>query len=724
MLRQGARVGRTARESEGCVQTSTGWLGCFGQGSQGGVGDGETEERGIPVDIGILDAVVVASGDQHQCALRAGGTVWCWGDASDRQQGLPSTTDQPNPQQLAGFVGVTDLDAGGDFNCMIDSGVVLCWGDNDSLQLGRGGTSTTDSEVSMPVSMPGALAVDALALGFDHGCALLSDRTVACWGDDDNGQLGNGGSNADSSTPTLVPGLTGIVKVESGFDSSCALDSTGQVFCWGDNGDGQLGNGAAPTDATSPVLVTLPGPAADIALGYDTACARVGTGVMCWGESNVYQMATGDLFDVTTPRAITGLSGTIVALEGGRNGLCALNMAGERFCWGDSEEGQLGIAPIYQLELVPLTFSATPSVIRASVPDYRGQICGLLPGGAVECAGAANTVSAATTTGAVGVFPGVTAHLLTPTDIPAFNGILDGQLGSAFACARTATAVLCLGDNARFQLGQGGTSVVDSPTPLPVVGLGAVDEIEAGGQFACARVGGTVQCWGDNDGLQSGGASASVNVSMPTAIAGLSDAVDVDLGGNFGCALRTGGLVSCWGDNASGQLGQGAAGTDSAMALAVMGLPSAATKLVVGEDQACVLIGSEVWCWGDANYGELAQGNNTDSPIPLLAYTGATDVFAGNNYFCAIRTDTGVTCWGYGLDGHLGNGGRDVTGLDEFTTPVDWPGLTGVLELVTSNNTTAVRDASGWRILGFRGFGQLGDGTTLQATVPTRPMTY
>lgn len=713
----------------GCVRTVSGSVACFGDNTESEVGNGtDNIETFLPADTGIRDASVVVAGDEHHCAIRSGGTVWCWGDNIQLQQGVVgSTLDQPVPQMIAALSGVVFLAAGDDHNCVIDgAGAVFCWGDSDNRQLGQG-TSTTDSATPLAVALPGTMTATQLSLGQNHSCALLADATVACWGDDDNGQLGDGASGTDSGVAAVVPGLTDVAQVEAGVNNTCARTSAGALFCWGDNIDGQIGDGAT-TDRASPVAVTLPAPVSDVTVAADFVCALLTNDeVYCWGESTDYETGVGVNTDVVTPTLVRGLAGlTLTDVEAGSRNVCVTTSSNTRLCWGHSEEGQVGIAPLNRLALGdPIAYGGTVTQLEVAPPEYRSPVCAVLSDGTVSCHGSGNTVTTTTAApGSVGVFIDFQEHLAEPTPIPSLTGVLEMALGDGFACARHAAEVRCWGDNLNRNLGQGGTSTADSATPLPVMSLAVVDEIEAGAQFACARGGGTVRCWGDNDNRQSGEASTTTDQSVPIVLAGLGNAVDIELGQDFGCALRGTGDVSCWGDNFVGQLGTGAAGTDSAVPTIVIGLPAAAEQIVVGQDHACALVAGEAYCWGENGRGQLGRGDTTDSATPMAVpgISGATALSSGYNFTCAILAGGAVSCWGYGLDGHFGNGGSEWTGESDFLSPVASPGFTGVLEIVSGNAMNCFRSAAGWRCLGFRDSGQLGDGTALRASRPVPAM--
>jgi alpha-tubulin suppressor-like RCC1 family protein len=309
-----------------------------------------------------------------------------------------------------------------------------------------------------------------------------------------------------------------------------------------------------------------------------------------------------------------------------------------------------------------------------------------------------------------------------PTPLPLVSDVQDLAMGDGFICVATSTNVQCWGDNISRQLGQGGVSTVDILTPVPVMGLGVVDELEVGGQFACVRVGGTVQCWGENLNSQTGEGTTTTDQSLPVTVMGLADAVDITLGEGHGCALRATGVVSCWGDDGVGQLGDSDGNTvDSAVPVDVTGLPAGVVQVAAGQDHTCALAGGDVYCWGEGGYGNLGQGSEADSDTALVVpgVTGIVQIAAGNNYVCALDGAGDMWCWGYSLDGHLGDGGEPFTGLGEVSSPIPFMVESGITNVVASNSMTCIETAAGWSCLGFRASGQLGDGTAVELAVPT-----
>src|SRR3989454_197630 len=259
----------------------------------------------------------------------------------------------------------TAVSAGAFFSCVrLSDGTAECTGRNQFGQLGNGDGTFTSS--SVPVAVSGLTAATRVATGGEHACALLGDSTVRCWGAGDSGQRGDGTFNNSSTVPVAVGGLTGAVTVVTGGYHTCALLGEGTMWCWGRNADGQLGDGTAGTQcaqttglcSSTPVRAGgITNPAAITAGGYHT-CALLGDGtVWCWGRNGQGQLGDGTTTSSTTPVRVGGITGA-VAIAVGQGGVhtCALLADGSVKCWGALGAGN-GVG---QLGNGSTTGSATP----------------------------------------------------------------------------------------------------------------------------------------------------------------------------------------------------------------------------------------------------------------------------------------------------------------------------------------------------------------------------
>jgi alpha-tubulin suppressor-like RCC1 family protein len=312
----------------------------WGSNSSGQLGNGTTTDRATrPQVTTISDMKLVDTGEDHTVALKSDGTVWTWGNNSNGQLGNGTTASSSVPIQVSSLSNVIDVTAGNKFTVALKSdGTVWAWGSNSSGQLGNG--TTTDS--SVPVQVTGlSTAATAVSAGYDHVLSLQSDTTVWAWGDNSNGQLGNG-TTTNSSVPVQGTGLSYMSAVAAGNHFSLTLRYTDQtVWAWGLNSSGQLGNGTT-TDSVTCVNVSVLASATAIAAGYDHAVALQSDGTAwTWGDNSNGQLGNGTTSLSTTPVQVTGLSGG-VAVAAGRDDSIVMKSDKTIWAWGNNSNGQLG----------------------------------------------------------------------------------------------------------------------------------------------------------------------------------------------------------------------------------------------------------------------------------------------------------------------------------------------------------------------------------------------
>ncbi|MGB7963762.1 MAG: hypothetical protein WCF12_12520 [Propionicimonas sp.] len=247
-----------------CAVTRSGGVKCWGDNADGQLGDGTLTTRPAPVAVDGLPGPIraVSSGMSHNCALTRAGGVVCWGDNSEGQLGNRKEKDSRSPVAVRGLSsGVTALSAGGSHTCAItETGKVRCWGSGRQGQLGVRAAINSRVPVEVVGLAPGTVAVSA---GKSHSCAITRAGAVMCWGDNGSGQLGDG-TTASSVLPVNVVGLPSEVStIAAGGRHTCAVTAAG-VTCWGANDSGQLGDGTR-TDSRVPVAVASANPPALVA---------------------------------------------------------------------------------------------------------------------------------------------------------------------------------------------------------------------------------------------------------------------------------------------------------------------------------------------------------------------------------------------------------------------------------------------------------------------------
>ncbi len=283
----------------------------------------------------------------HTCAATSLGDVACWGDNGWRQLGDGTDIYRTLPVKATVLPSAaTGVAAGYGHTCaLVPTQRVVCWGLNLEGQLGNGEQGQVEST---PVGVAG-LTTEVLRVvaGVGHSCALTVASGVLCWGDDDQGELGNGEPQEDEPLPSQVGGLTGgVIDISAWLEHTCAVTDAGSVVCWGDNGNGQLGDGTSGIGQirTSPVAVQgLDSPAVDVAAGGGHTCALLTQGsVRCWGSNYSGQLGNGTTVDSSLPVNVSGLPSDVTAVAAGLAHTCALTAGNGVWCWGWNEYGQLG----------------------------------------------------------------------------------------------------------------------------------------------------------------------------------------------------------------------------------------------------------------------------------------------------------------------------------------------------------------------------------------------
>jgi alpha-tubulin suppressor-like RCC1 family protein len=324
----------------------------YGQLGDGVKSHGRKDAQGFdfspnPVLVSVVtNATAISAGGGHTCALLSNHRVKCWGYNDDGELGNGKTTNSSTPVPVSAVTNATAISAGEYHTCVLLSNhSVECWGYNDYLQLGDGRTTNS----STPVLVSGVTNATAISAGAGHTCALLSNHRVECWGDNYDSKLGNG-KTKNSSTPVPVSSVTNATAISAGNDLTCALLSNHKIKCWGGNGYGQLGDGVKShghRDAEgfdfspTPVPVSSVTNATAISAGNDLTCALLSNHrVKCWGENYEGELGNGSTTNSSTPVTVSAVTNA-TAISAGVN-TCALLSNHTVECWGVNGAGQLG----------------------------------------------------------------------------------------------------------------------------------------------------------------------------------------------------------------------------------------------------------------------------------------------------------------------------------------------------------------------------------------------
>jgi alpha-tubulin suppressor-like RCC1 family protein len=642
---------------------------CWGLGTSGQLGNSASTTSSSPVEVAKAlqgSVVSVSAGAATSCAA-AGGNAYCWGAGADNGLGNNGTGNANAPVLVNGALSgrtVTAVSAGTSFGCATSTGKpASCWGLGSSYQLGDDDNSRNPTPGD--VTLTGLACPEGSVRLSDTTCSLVQGTSysyrlgysLGVWQAPDSkwvevttktrngvnpsatdasvpvtlewkaapeaGQaspeytLQRSASNSGSNPSTLTvtgdrsftdPGRLArtrkFTSVSAGDGHTCGIIS-GDLYCWGLNGNGQLGLGDTKARTVPTAVATLAGKTVTaVSAGSAHTCAIADGKVYCWGQGTSGQLGNGANNTQYTPVLVSSLSGTPTVLAAGGAHTCAIS-GGAAYCWGSNSDGQLG---------------------NNSTTN-------------------ANTPVAVSTTGEMGS--------KTVTAIAA---------GGAHTCAVASdNRAYCWGQNTSYQLGSRLCTVLNLLCVLPIgmdldrttsvavdtsgsMGANSVTAITAGTSHTCAIAGGTAYCWGLGTSGQLGNGANSTSYQSKTV--SLSTVTAVSARTDSTCAIA-GGAGYCWGVGSAGQLGNGttSASSSSPVTVSAAGAMKEATvtSVAAGASHGCAVAGGSAYCWGSGDSGRLGTRAATDSTRPVvvtgdaLCATGSVSLGDGT---CSLATGT------------------------------------------------------------------------------------
>jgi alpha-tubulin suppressor-like RCC1 family protein len=445
-------------------------------------------------------------------------------------------------------------------------------------------------------SVPGITDAVAIAGERTHYCALRRDGSVACWGRNTDGLLGDG-TSTDAVVPVAPSAVLrqGARALAVGSDHTCVVQADGRTMCWGSSAAGRAGGLGTCVDGNQRTnFAAAPWPAPlDVSIGLASACVLRADGVpLCAGSNNYGQLGDGTTSSRSTFLPVLGITDA-VSIVVTDNQACTVLRDGSARCWGENSSGALGDGTVTSPRITPRPVSGLSGIAKIALGS-DGHGCAILTDRTVWCWG----------TGTLG--DGVSTRSLVPIRVPGITDAIDVSAGIEFTCVLRASGdVLCWGANNVGQLGNG-TSLA-SALPSPVLIGGRVTAIASGYYHSCALLAdGTVSCWGTRSAGQLGDSLQSSFSAWPVSVPGIVGADAIATGSYHACARFAGGW-SCWGLNNYGQLGVGDQRNRSVPSR-VGGL-SGAHQLRLGMWISCAL---------DATGAVMCTGGNNSAAYPRL----------------------------------------------------------------------------------------------------------
>ena len=728
----------SAGVSHSCALKYDGSVQCWGKGGSGALGNGETPgSQTTPVDVmsvgtgaDTLSGVVqVASGDEFSCAVTAVSEVVCWGSGTSGQLGDGNTSDSSRPVAVlapsgeSGSLGnILQIAVGSSHACALsDAHTVYCWGNYTNGRLGSGASANATLPEPVIVQSGGGSIQDivAISLGKSHSCGARSSGDIYCWGSAANGRLGDNNSTSDQDYP---------VQVLSG--ASALFHLAGSPY---------LGGHACAVDGNScfmnPLRLSVQKPySSGVDVAIDVSGLAQGyspsfyTDKLCAERVEVGNLSFFNSTTITVPGP----------LSAGTRGLYLKQSSpyGNISCSPFFVSFYVDPTPPPAPPVVTVAASGTDSTPELTIaPTTEGRLvsiftdssCSQLVGGPFYTAEGSTTVSPAVplrSTGASRYYVQIMGARGFQSDCSSASGEYRIHLKSRGASLRSVaitsnticainsdTTVSCWGGRDRTttnrSLGTGDTSEPQYAS-TKVLGLGGIVSLAAMSYTVCAlQDTGKIYCWGAEatfETLGNGDDAENFIALSPVEVVGIDNAVQISRGSYSGCAVLANTQVKCWGSNDDGQLGI-MAGEPVASPLTVMDGESPLEGVVQvscagegteGESTCAVMLDGGVKCWGSNALGQLGNGQEATNGIRPVGVqrsgSGAplhsiVSVVAGGDSTCALDSAGKVFCWGSRTSQAFAAGSQ---GMETRAVPINGVGgngeLSGVITMAASTS--------------------------------------
>jgi alpha-tubulin suppressor-like RCC1 family protein len=724
-----------AGASHSLALKNDGTVWAWGLNTSGQLGDNTTTQRNTPVAVsGLTGVVAVAAGASHSLAVKSDGTVWAWGLNTNGQLGDGTTTLRKVPVQATTLAAVAMVSGGTSHSLAVKTdGTVWAWGLNTSGQVGD---NTTTQRLS-PVQVTTLASVADIAAGASHSLAVKTDGTVWGWGLNTSGQVGDGTTTSPRSAPVQVVGLTGISMIAGGATHSLAATSAGEVWAWGGNASGQIGDWTSGTNRLTPVKIAEASqqwkaatPTFSIASGtYNNTQSVV---VSCLTTTATIHYTLNGV-DPTTSDPTVAVGGTVSVTA---------SSTLKAIAWATGWSQSNTASAVYTLKVATPTFSPGAGTYTTA---QTVTITTATTGATIHYTTDGSDPTSAST---LYTAPIAVAHTMTVKARGFKTGYTDGDVGTAnytmnFGTLPTPTATPAAGTyttSVTVTVSDSNTSATlrcttDGTTPTTTSPVCTApftftftttttlkakafhpDYTASAVMTAAYAIAVAAPVFTPGAGTYPAGQGVTIWDATPGAV--IHYTVDGTAPTASSPTIASGGSVTV---NSTLTLKAAAwltgcttsAATSAVYTIAAQTLAAGASHSLVAKPDGTV------WAWGSNSNGQLGDGTATTRLTPVQAgagvLSGVASVAAGQSHSLALLSAGTVRAWGLNTNGQLGDGTTT-----QRSSPVAVTGLTGVVVAIAAgqSHSLAVKsDGTVWA-WGLNTNGQLGDGTTTQRLSP------
>ncbi|MBY0515329.1 MAG: hypothetical protein K2P81_00370 [Bacteriovoracaceae bacterium] len=751
---------------------------CWGKNNRGQIGHspGVTPNSATPLLLNISGVRQVVAGDDYSCVLKNDESVWCWGANDFGQLGIGALGDSSVPVQVTGlpittFKNITA--SNGSHTCVVtSSGRPWCWGRNDRGQLWIPNSTTySTTALASPV-----LNSENYKAGGRNNCYIRqSEKALYCEGSNSFGLLGdfspiayaNGERYVLSTRLGQFNGILDDIRISNiarfslnrpvlnlvapvaqqsvprpnisiSVISTIALDMntiaiklngqpTSGLVLNGQYLEGQLatdllvgkntlevqvkdtqgGTGILNVDLRYYTQSQANSPMKVLSRNNNSCYLEYDGDLWCWGSNEFGQLGLADRKAHSSPIK-NSLINDLIDFEMSQSTICGVNRANEIYCWGSNGFGELGsgifIASSFYPEKVTLSGS-----VQKLISGYGG-FCAILTNGGVSCWGENRFQR----------FGLIDYIINTPTPFPGLANIVSGTIAQNHTCFINSTGqTFCTGNNNLGQLGDGTFNSTTSPVQSLIVNA---KSISAGVNHTCAIDQNDQSfCWGKNNFLELGINSnlTASNYNYPNPVEVAADLENITVGESFTCGKSVAGQVTCWGQNAHTEMGNGSRSRNEIYYT----IPDISFEQIstLGNTVCGITIDKQLYCWGANLVGEAGNANGEYTSIPTIVtqhtemISTLSGLIAGQANSC-MNKDGSLFCWGNNERSQLGIQSGNFVEL----YPVPMSGAQGALQTSIGYALIChVTPSKNVTCSGFNNFGQAGQDKNLFSDVQT-----